>query len=160
MACEANLSGLPLRVLVAEDSDDDAFLLTRAFRKAGIGNPVHVCRDGQETIDYLSGAEKFQDRTAYPLPTMLLLDLKMPKVSGFEVLEWLEHHEALRELRAAVLSSSDHPSDMKRACELGAWFYFVKPATPEGLVEMARQVQENWSSPKPAYAQPESQAAA
>src|SRR5437016_6312129 len=98
MASAASLSPLPLKVLVAEDSEDDAFLLTRAFRKAGIGNPVHVCRDGQEMIDYLSGVEKFQDRSVYPLPTMLLLDLKMPKVSGFEVLEWLKQCDTLRDV--------------------------------------------------------------
>ena len=152
MPSAVNLSGVPLKVLLAEDSEDDAFLLTRAFQKAGVGKPVHVCRDGQEMIDYLSGAEKFQDRTAYPLPTMLLLDLKMPKVNGFEVLEWLRQREMSHDLRAAVLSSSDHPNDVRRAYELGAWFYFVKPPTPEGLMDMIRQVQENWGAPMQASA--------
>src|SRR5215212_5934853 len=97
-----NLAGPPLKVLVAEDSDDDALLLARAFRKAGIGSPVHVCRDGQEMIDYLSGAEKFSDRNTFPWPSMLLLDLKMPKVSGFEVLQWLKDR-AITNLSSAVL---------------------------------------------------------
>jgi len=143
MQFDGNLSQPSLKVLVAEDSDDDALLLTRAFRKAGIGKPVHVCRDGQEMIDYLSGADKFKDRTTYPLPSMLLVDLKMPKVNGFEVLAWLKENESLRDLRAAVLSSSDHPSDMKRAYELGASYYFVKPNVPEELTAMVQKLMEN-----------------
>src|SRR4051794_25773408 len=97
MQSQESLAAGALKVLVAEDSEDDAVLLARAFRKAGAPNPVHVCRDGQEMIDYLSGVEKFQDRNTYPWPSMLLLDLKMPRVSGFEVLEWLKrrHVEGL-----------------------------------------------------------------
>lgn len=143
MQCDGDLSQPCLKVLVAEDSDDDALLLTRAFRKAGIGKPVHVCRDGQEMIDYLSGAHKFKDRSMYPWPSMLLVDLKMPKVNGFEVLAWLKENERLRDLRAAVLSSSDHPGDMKRAYELGACFYFVKPNVPDELTTMVQKLMQS-----------------
>src|SRR5690349_4712860 len=126
MQSQETLFASALKVLVAEDSEDDAVLLARAFRKAGAEKPVHVCRDGQETIDYLSGTDRFGDRSAYPWPSMLLLDLKMPRVSGFEVLEWLKR-QGVADLPAAVLSSSDHPNDRKRAHDLGACLYFVKP---------------------------------
>jgi DNA-binding response OmpR family regulator len=141
MQSQQSLAAGALKVLVAEDSEDDAVLLARAFRKAGAASPVHVCRDGQEMIDYLSGAEKFQDRNTYPWPSMLLLDLKMPRVSGFEVLEWLKRQQ-VEGLPAAVLSSSDHPKDMQRAYDLGACLYFVKPNVPEELTAMVRELIE------------------
>src|SRR4051794_15435797 len=141
MQLQESLSKCALKVLVAEDSEDDAVLLARAFRKAGAGAPVHVCRDGQETIDYLSGVDKFADRSAYPWPSMLLLDLKMPRVNGFEVLEWLKQR-GVADLPAAVLSSSDHPNDMRRAYDLGACLYFVKPNVPEELTTMVRELME------------------
>src|SRR2546423_285240 len=147
MQCDGDLSQPCLKVLVAEDSDDDALLLTRAFHKAGIGKPVHVCRDGQEMIDYLSGADKFKDRAMYPWPSMLLVDLKMPKVNGFEVLAWLKENE--HNLRAAVLSSSDHPNDMKRAYDLGACFYFVKPNVPDELTAMVHKMMQSANAPQP-----------
>ena len=154
MLFDENLSPPHFKVLVAEDSDDDALLLTRAFRKAGVGNPVHVCRDGQEMIDYLCGTDKFKDRAAYPWPSMLLVDLKMPKVNGFEVLEWLKENEGLRDLRAAVLSSSDHPNDMKRAYDLGACFYFVKPNVPDELTAMVQKMMQSVNAPQPPAAVP------
>jgi DNA-binding response OmpR family regulator len=146
MQLQESLSTCALNILVAEDSEDDAVLLARAFRKAGAGKPVHVCRDGQELIDYLSGADKFGDRNAYPWPSILLLDLKMPKVNGFEVLEWLKQR-GVSDLPAAVLSSSDHPNDMKRAYDLGACLYFVKPNVPDELTAMVKALMEKRDVP-------------
>ena len=86
------------RVLIAEDDPGDVFLLQRAFSTAGVSASLHFVRDGQEAIDYLGGEASFADRTAYPLPELMLLDLKMPRLNGFDVLEWLRKQPGLRRL--------------------------------------------------------------
>jgi CheY-like chemotaxis protein len=146
MASQEDVSAL--RILVAEDSPDDAMFLERAFQKVGAEKPVAFCRDGEQTIHYLQGLPPYDNRAAFPLPSLLLLDLKMPKVSGLEVLEWLKKNGKLGDIRAAVLSSSDFPSDIKRAHELGAWFYLVKPNDYCELVEMVRRLVSCWNMPE------------
>src|SRR3954452_22234000 len=94
-------------ILLAEDRDDDVLLALRAFAKAKIPNPVQVVRDGEEAMAYLSGAGKYANRAECRLPELLLLDLKMPKVNGFEVLAWIRQQRGLKTLRVVVLTSSD-----------------------------------------------------
>ncbi len=127
-------------VLVAEDDSDDAFFLKRAFFKAGIDAPVHLVRDGQEVIDYLSGVPPYDDREAYPLPGLLLLDLKMPRVTGFEVLQWLQEHPSLRRIPVVVLSGSGRPVDVERAYSLGANYYAIKPQDVDQLLGLATRL--------------------
>src|SRR5258706_11064320 len=93
-------------ILLAEDDRDEVFLLRRAFRQAGLPHDIFEVRDGAATIEYLKGTPPFNDRARYPLPQLLLLDLKMPKVNGFEVLAWLETQAEFGSLPAVVLSSS------------------------------------------------------
>src|SRR6266568_6542022 len=85
-----------LRILVAEDMQDDVVLLKHAFQKAGVGVALHFVTDGQEAVDYLNGAERYANRAEHPLPTLLLLDLNMPRLNGFDVLEWLRQQPGLR----------------------------------------------------------------
>ena len=131
-------------VLVADDDQNDVFFLRRAFDKAGLPYPVHDVRDGQEAIDYLSGCNDFKDRSQFPLPALLLLDLKMPRVSGFDVLRWLETRQELRDLPVVVLSSSNQPSDIEKAQALGADDYLVKPTQFDELMELAKKITSRW----------------
>jgi CheY-like chemotaxis protein len=130
--------------LVAEDDENDVFFLQRAFQQAKIENPLHVVRDGQEAIEYLSGEGKFSDRSLYPLPHLFILDLKMPRKTGLDVLGWLHEHPELRCLPVLVLSSSAQRTDIEKAYELGANGFVVKPASLEKRVELAKLIGAFW----------------
>src|SRR5687768_4667513 len=97
-------------IMLAEDDENDIALFKRAFKQADIKNPLQIVRDGEEAIAYLAGEGKFADRAEYPLPALLLLDLKMPRKSGFQVLQWVRQHPTLKTLRVLVLTTS---SDMR-----------------------------------------------
>src|SRR5882724_10527721 len=112
-----------LSILVAEDLPEDAEILRLAFLSAGVNVPLHFVKDGVEAIEYLKGEQHFGDRSKHPLPTLLLLDLKMPRLDGFDVLDWLRLQPGLRRLLVVVLTSSDMPDDVNRAYELGANSY-------------------------------------
>lgn len=121
----------PLPVLLlAEDNEDDLFLSTRVLTKAGF-SPIHHVADGRQAMDYLAGRGAYADRTRFPLPDILLLDLKMPAYTGHEVLEWMRAQPDLRTLPVFVLTSSDEPRDRHRVQTAGAAGYFVKPLLPE-----------------------------
>lgn len=120
-------------ILVAEDDTSDAFFFQRAFKRGGLPVSLHFVRDGQEAIDYLQGEGKFADRAAHPLPQLLLLDLKMPRLDGFDVLEWVRKHPELRRLQVIIFSGSDEPEDIKRAEKMGANSYLVKPHSIEEM---------------------------
>src|SRR6266567_605609 len=110
-------------ILVAEDDPADAFFLQRAFAKAGVSISLHFVRDGQEVIDYLRGEPPFADRVVYPLPQLLLLDLKMPRLNGFDVLGWLKESPDLKRLPVVVFTSSRETADVNHAYDLGANSY-------------------------------------
>jgi CheY-like chemotaxis protein len=129
-----------LRILVAEDLPDSVEILKLAFSRAGVNVPVDYVRDGEETIEYLKGA--FGNE--HPLPTMLLLDLKMPGLNGFDVLEWLRLQPGLRRLLVVVFTSSEQQQDINRAFELGANSYIVKPAGFDKLQETVRFLEDYW----------------
>jgi len=109
-------------ILVVEDREDDEILIREAFERAGLKNPLFVVRDGEEAQAYLQGFGKYRDRDEFPLPALMLLDLKMPKVDGFEVLSWIRKQPALRALRVVVLTSSEDIYDVNKAYEMGAKF--------------------------------------
>jgi len=115
-------------ILVAEDSEDEFFLLNRHFKSASAQPEAELRRahDGEEAIHYLQGRGEFADREAYPIPTVLLLDVKMPRKNGFEVLAWVRAHEQLGNLVVVMLSSSDDPRDVDQAYRLGANSYLAK----------------------------------
>lgn len=124
----------PVTVLLAEDNEDDLFLSLRVLEKVGIA-PAHVS-NGKDAMDYLAGRGAYQDRTLYPLPDVVLLDLKMPAYTGHEVLEWLRDQSQLRDMKVYVLTSSDEPRDRQRAEKAGAQGYFVKPLLPAHLASI------------------------
>lgn len=124
-------------ILLAEDDTDDVLLMRLAFRKAGLTNPVHVVATGAEAIDYLMGAIEAKS-TGSPAPLLISLDINMPMMTGFEVLNWIRTQPALDEVPVVVLSQSDQGKDANRAIQLGARSYLVKPASFDGLVGIIR----------------------
>ncbi len=131
-------------ILLAEDSEDDVLLIRRAFRHANIVNPLQVVKDGEEAIAYLRGDGQYANRAEYPLPELLLLDLKMPKASGFDVLRWLREQPGLKALRVVVLSSSEQVRDVNMAYRLGANSFLVKPVDFRDLVELTQAIHGYW----------------
>ena len=131
-------------ILVVDDDDNDVLLLRRAFENAKVSSQLVVVRNGQEAIDYLSGQGKYRDRAAHPWPTLMLLDLRMPLLDGFDVLSWWREQERERDLPIIVMSSSSLESDIKRAMDLGATAYRVKPSDFHYLVAVARELGEKW----------------
>ena len=126
-------------ILVVEDNSDDVFLLTRALKKAGIDHPIDVVTDGRGAIDYLAAKIAATAANELPsLPLFVLLDLKLPRTNGFEVLEWIRSKPALSRLVTIVLTSSPEESDILMAYELGARSYLIKPPTPVDLIAIVR----------------------
>jgi CheY-like chemotaxis protein len=134
----------PGHILVAEDDPTDAYFFERAFRRADIPVALHFVRDGQEVLDYLQGAGQYADRTRYPLPHLLLLDLKMPRLDGFNVLEWVRKRPALNNMLIVIFSSSDEPRDINRAYGLGANSYLVKPHSMAELTALVGRFKKYW----------------
>ncbi len=126
-------------ILLAEDDENDVFLLQHAFESAGVSSPLMVVRNGQEAIWYLAGERIYADRTAYPWPHLLLLDLKMPLMDGFDVLTWVQKRRP-KNLLVVVLSSSRHEADIRRALDLGAHAYWVKPHDFNQLIASVREL--------------------
>jgi len=131
-------------ILLAEDREDDILLLQKAFQAALLFNPLHVVRDGVEAVQYLKGHGKFSSREEYPLPDLLLLDLKMPRCDGFEVLKWVRQQPGLANLRVIVFTSSDRKEDVNLAYQLGANSYLVKPLDFNQCVEMLKMICRYW----------------
>jgi CheY-like chemotaxis protein len=131
-------------ILVAEDIPETAELLELAFSRAGVNVQLHFVANGAEMINYLKGEGVFGNRDKHPLPTLVLLDLKMPGVDGFDVLKWLRLQPGLRRLLVVVFTSSDYPGDVNRAYELGANSYLLKPLEFDKLQETARYLQNYW----------------
>jgi CheY-like chemotaxis protein len=139
-------STLPL-ILLVEDHEVDVFLLRRALNKAAVTNPIFVVSDGQDAIEYLEGAGAYADRKTYPLPALLVTDLKMPRMDGFDVLAWLQSHAAFDALPTVVLSGSGLEEDVLKAKGLGADDYRVKPHEPAALAEIVHQLHSRWLTP-------------
>ena len=131
-------------ILYAEDEEDDAFFLKRAFDLAGITNPLVVVNDGQDAVDYCTGVGRYSDRGQYPLPCLLLLDLNLPRKSGLEVLKRIRSDPPISVLPIIVLSSSLQDADVHRAYVQGANAYLVKPSNPDDLVAIAKTIKDFW----------------
>ena len=131
-------------ILQVEDDEDGAFLIKELFRETGITNPIHVVTDGQMAIDYLAGAGRFANRDSYPLPALVLLDLKLPKRSGFEVLAWLRQQPGLKKIIVIVLTSSSLTADINRAYELGANCFLVKPVEYDETAVLVKSFRDFW----------------
>jgi CheY-like chemotaxis protein len=152
------MSSIPAQkvILLAEDREDDIVLVRLAFKKCGISNPLHIVRDGKEAIGYLQGSEKYANRAEYPLPALLLLDLKMPGLDGFDVLKWIARQNSLRAMCVLVLTGSDVISDVNLAYELGANSFLVKPHDFDQFVTTCQIIRDYWlkGSPAPQISRP------
>jgi CheY-like chemotaxis protein len=131
-------------VLLAEDDEDDVYLIRRAYKAARLRNPLVVVRSGDEVIAYLKGEGPFADRLEYPLPALLLLDLKMPGTDGYEVLKWIRQEPGLRKLRVIVLTGSVSMHDLNLAYQAGANSFLVKPGNFVQFVEILRTLGDFW----------------
>lgn len=130
-------------ILLVDDDADFTLLVQNAFAKAWPTAALRCLRDGAEAIQYLLGHDQFSDREQFPMPSLMLLDLKMPRVNGFEVLEWKQEAPELTSLPVVVWSSSSLPEDVHHACALGAVAYLVKPMALHdyiGIVERLKNI--------------------
>ena len=129
-----------LTVLTVDDSEDDTLLFQRACRKIEVSFGLYTVNDGQRGIDYISGADAFANRQQYPLPDLLLLDLKMPKKNGFEVLEWVREQSVSKNLPVIIFTSSENDGDIQQAYEKGANWYVMKPVNYNDLLKIANTI--------------------
>jgi CheY-like chemotaxis protein len=132
-------------VLLVEDDLNDIFLVKRAFKLARVRNPLQVVTDGQEAILYLKGEGKYRDREVNPLPKLMVMDIKMPRATGFEVLEWVKGSAGhLKRIPVVIVSSSENPADINRAYELGANAYMVKPVDYKAVEHLFQSITQYW----------------
>jgi CheY-like chemotaxis protein len=131
-------------MLIVEDDENDEILLRRALEFSGQEIPMEFVKDGQQALDYLDGNGEYADRTRHPLPSLVLLDLKMPRLTGFDVLRWVRAQPAYLRLPVVVLSGSMWPGDIDEAYRLGANSYLVKPARRQDLIEIAQMASTYW----------------
>ena len=131
-------------ILLVEDREDDVLLIRKAFEKAELANPVYVVRNGEEAVAYLTGEAPFSNRVEYLLPDLILLDLKMPKLDGFETLLWIRHQPGIRNIPIVILTSSEQLRDVTRAYALGANSYLVKPVDFEHSIELVKVRHRYW----------------
>jgi CheY-like chemotaxis protein len=131
-------------VLAAEDEESDRLILQHVFKRAGVTCPIILVRDGSEVVDYLSGHEPYADRAVHPLPRLLLLDLKMPRMSGFDVLAWLETRPEFHGIPAVVLSSSCDESDISTARDMGARDFLSKPHDLHDFIKIIEVLNSKW----------------
>lgn len=129
-------------VLLAEDDPNDVILVQRAWRKTGTPGMLQITTDGEETIEYLQGMGKFADRAQYPLPDLILLDIKMPRKTGLEVLEWIKKTGHFKRIPSVITSSSQLQNDINTAYDLGANAYLIKPVHFDELFQVLKLTSE------------------
>lgn len=131
-------------ILLAEDEPTGVFLFQHTVKKLGILNPLHVAKDGREALDYLEGVGEFADRGKFPLPGLVILDLKMPRISGFGVLRQMRQRPETQRTIVLMLTSSASDEDIAEAYALGVNGYLVKPLHLEKLQEMVQAIKDFW----------------
>lgn len=131
-------------ILLVEDNDDDAFITSRAFVTAKVEVNITRTEDGQSAIDYLEGVGRYADREKYPLPDVVMLDLKLPHKTGLEVLRWVRGHKTLSPIVVLILTSSSERADVEEAYRLHVNAYVVKPTSLNHMVDIARNIQNFW----------------
>jgi len=129
-------------ILIADDDPNDQFFIQRELAKLGTCITVKFVNDGEEAVGYLEKAAGLSDRANYPVPTVIFVDLKMPRLNGFELLAWLKAHPQLKQIPTVVVSSSDTQSDIDQSYSLGANAYLVKPANVEDFRKLFRTTGE------------------
>ena len=131
-------------ILYAEDDQNDVFFMERAFKQAGIVNPLHIVTNGTLAIDSLAGSGPYANREEHPMPCLVLLDLNMPGKSGLDVLKWIRTQPRISTLPIVVMTSSNQDSDIHRAYLLGANGYLIKPGKPDELLVMVKGIRDYW----------------
>jgi CheY-like chemotaxis protein len=131
-------------ILLVEDNSDDVRFVQRAFEIGKIANKLDVISYGEEALAFLKGDGKYADRESYAIPVLVLLDLNLPDISGFDVLKWIRSNPAYRELPVIVLTSSKSSKDIAEGQRLGATTYLVKPVKTDALVEAVKSLQMYW----------------
>ncbi|MDY7039863.1 MAG: response regulator [Chloroflexota bacterium] len=134
----------PAHILLVDDSRMDIELTIDAFHQARLGNTIHVARNGQEALDYLFGHGRYADRKEYPLPNLILLDLKMPGIDGHDVLRQIKAAPGLKRLPVVILTSSKEEGDLALSYDIGANSYLVKPVSFEGFLEVVHRIGDYW----------------
>ena len=134
-----------LPILLAEDDEDYALILQSAIKSLGWTNPIQIVHDGTEAINYLSGDGQYADREAYPFPSVMFIDVKMPGADGFDVLRWMRDHPECPVVPTIMLSSSDYEKDVRRAYELGVSAYATKPSDTNDLKAMLQAAYNFWA---------------
>jgi CheY-like chemotaxis protein len=142
--CSAKTVQSTKHILLADDDPNDILIIRRSLEAAGVSNPLKVVRDGVEAVNYLAGKGAYTDRQQYPLPALMLLDLKMPRLDGFDVLTWWRENGQRNKFPIVVLSGSALPQDIEMTKSLGAYAYRVKPGGPEGLSKLAQEIRDRW----------------
>jgi len=134
----------PGTILLIEDDAADANLLIRAFKKSGVANPIRHLRDGEDALAYFEGIGELADRGKNPLPILILLDLKLPRMSGLELLRWMRPRKHLRRLPVVILTGERDPSYMEAAYDLGANSYLIKSPKEEDVLRLVELIQQYW----------------
>lgn len=133
-------------ILIAEDNPQEVLLLKLALRRNDIEGPITIVSDGEEVLKYLRGSSPYDDRGKYPFPTLIFLDLKMPRRDGFAVLQWLKEHRECSVIPTIVMTSSSETADIRKAYELGANAYMVKPTSIEEFSRLIRLTIDYWEA--------------
>src|SRR5580704_6464304 len=148
---KSNMGGSHYAILLVEDEENDAMLLKMALKRNNILNPIHWVNDGLEAIAYLNGEGAYANHALYPFPEVLIVDLKMPRMNGLELLQWIRDHSNYKVIPTIIMSSSRQDSDIEKAYALGANTYMVKPSSFDELAKMVKLAHEYWAaSVKPA----------
>jgi CheY-like chemotaxis protein len=129
-------------ILLVDDNPHDVVLIRLAFRRVGIIDTIHLVKDGTEAMRYIRGEGAYADRHQFPIPTLVLLDLKMPQTSGFDVLSWIREQPALANVVIVVMSGSRNDEDIERAYALGANAFLTKPTRFEEMVRMMESLKD------------------
>jgi CheY-like chemotaxis protein len=131
-------------ILLVEDNRMDIELTLDAFKEARLKNTIQVAQNGEEALDYLFGRGKYSDRETYPMPNLVLLDLKLPRVDGFEVLRQVKSAPILKRMPVVILTSSKEEGDRALSYDIGANSYLVKPVSFDGFLGVVRQIEGYW----------------
>ena len=133
-----------ITVLYVENEENDVLFMRRAFNRVGLEGCLRPVSDARSAMRYLVGEVPYSDRTAHPFPVLLLMDLNLPALSGFELLHWLREQPQLQQLPVVIFSSSARPEDIERAQTLGAHDYLQKPRSGSEFVEVAQRLRDKW----------------
>lgn len=139
-----NNTNQKLAILVADDDEEDCLIVQNAVRECRISNPLFFVKNGEETLDFLKNRGQYADADQFPMPGLLLLDLNMPKMNGWEVLEALQKDPDLSSLPVAILSTSESAADIERAYRLGASSYITKPLKFVDFVDLMKTLNHYW----------------